>query len=44
MFMSERMRALQEALKVAIEKRNPVLEASIRNAIREEEKRPLLEG
>jgi len=42
--MTERMRALQEALEIAIRKCNPVLEASIREAIREEERRPLLEG
>ena len=42
--MTERMRALQEALEIAIRKGNPVLEASLREAIREEERRPLLEG
>ena len=35
--LSDRMRRLQEALQIAIDKKNPVLESSIRRAIREEE-------
>lgn len=42
--MTDRMRRLQEALQIAIRKRNPVLEMSIRDAIRQEELRPHLEG
>lgn len=42
--MTERMRKLQEALQIAIRKRNPVLEASIRDAIRQEERSSTLEG